>query len=159
MAEERSIRARCPLWAKLLLILSLAANVAVLGLYLGHGMRDERAVGSRHVHWIVKLMPEHRRDFVQTTFDARRDDLRAATATRARDMRALVVAIRAEPFSPETVQSEMRKRRESRDQRNDIIQTTLLEVLTALTSEERAAFADNLEDGLKRRAERRQARD
>lgn len=158
MAEEGTTRAGCPTWVKLLLILSLAANIAVVGLILGHGMRGkEQVAGNRQVHWIVKLMPEDRREFVEKMFDERRDELRATSANRRRDMRALVTALRAEPFSPETVVSEMRKRRESRDSRNEIIQSTLVEVLTALTPVERAAFADNLEEQLKRRAEKRRA--
>jgi len=158
MADTETTGRACPTWMKALLIVSLAANIAVVGLYVGYGMQDkpERSA-NRAVDWIVRLMPEERRDFVQKAFDARRDELREARAGRARRMQAILAAMRAEPFSPEALAAELRRRGENRSARDEIIYGTLTEVLTALSPDERMAFVDNLEAKLREVAERRRA--
>ena len=67
-------------WLKSILILSLAINVVVVGLFVGHLIRkDPGGQGaSSQIRWIIKLVPEDRRDFTKTHFRDIRDDLRAA---------------------------------------------------------------------------------
>ena len=145
-----SNRAGCPSWMKIALVTSLVINVAVIGLFVGAGMkRDGREGGAnRQIGWIIEIVPESRREFTKAKFDARRDDLRKARAARAKHMQEIVAAIRAEPFAPETLEYAMRMRRAAGEERRTIVHTTLTEILVEFNPDERGQFADELEERL-----------
>ena len=105
-----------PSWMKVALVASLVANVAVIGLFIGAGMKKgDRPEGgaNRQIEWISKLVPSDRKEFTEGKFEEKRDELRKARADRAKHMEAIVTAIRAEPFSPEALEYAMRLRREA----------------------------------------------
>lgn len=147
---EGKAQGRCPAWLKAALVVSLAANVTILGLFIGSKMKgDEDVYGAnRQISWILKLVPEERHDFTKAKFEARRDDLRKTQIERQRQMEAIVRSIRAEPFSPEELGRAMRLRREAGDERRVIVHSELIELMVAFSATDRQLFADRLEERL-----------
>ncbi|MEM9062388.1 MAG: hypothetical protein AAGD13_18160 [Pseudomonadota bacterium] len=134
-------------WMKILLILSLAANLVVAGLYAGHVMnRDEPRRGAdNQIRWIIKLVPEARRDFTKEHFRGIRDDVRAARMKRVDHMAAIVEAIRVQPYSADVLEVALQARRDGSQSRQTIVQKHLVSLLTEFSDAERAEFAANLE--------------
>ena len=109
-------RKKWPLWAKGLLVASLALNVLVMGLFAGHMLkkRDARVMGSQQLSWILKFVPEERRDFTKAHFKQFRGELRAARRAQRETMDRILDTIRTEPFSAEDLQAAMNARLETR---------------------------------------------
>ena len=143
-------RTGCPMWIKALLVVSLAANVAIAGVFAGALMKDKERGhgGSRQVEWILKFVPEERRDEAEALFESRRKELRDLQRSSMDDMTAIVEAIRAEPFSPETLNAALSTRRASRRARDEVVQGGLVELMQNFNAEERTHFADRLEERL-----------
>jgi uncharacterized membrane protein len=138
---------------KIALAVSVALNLAVAGLALGARMAD----GPRHgMPRDLSFGP-----FSEALSDQDRRALRRSLAERAGEFResrqaaraefeALLVALRAEPFDPPTLKGALAAIEARSAQRlelgRDLIETRLI----SMTPEERAAFADRLERGLRR---------
>ena len=91
--------AGCPRWAKFLLIGSLALNAAVIGLYIAQPMKDRKGSGqNRQIEWILKLVPEDRRDFTKEIFASIRGDLRVLQDKRIEHFDQIISVIGTEPF-------------------------------------------------------------
>ena len=144
-------------WLKLVLIVSLAINVIVVGLYAGHLIKPESTArgADNQIRWIIKLVPEARRDFTKEHFRGIRDDMRAASMKRGEHMDAIVAAIRAEQFSAEGLEQALQSRRDGSQTRKELVQRQLVTLLDAFTAEERAEFADNLDVYLAKMKEKR----
>ena len=80
MAEHSTEAAHPARWPKILLILSLVVNIVVIGLFAGHLMKPEQSGrgADNQINWIIRLVPETRRDFTKAHFRTIRDDVRAA---------------------------------------------------------------------------------
>ena len=154
-------RSGCPMWVKALLVVSLVANVAVAGMFAGAAMKHDKRGhgGARQVEWILKFVPEERRDEAEALFESRRKELRELHRDSMDDMTAIVEAIRAEPFSPETLDSALTTRRASRMARDEIVQGGLVELMQSFSAEERKVFADRLQERLDRWKKKRQQGD
>lgn len=137
----------CPIWVKALLALSLVANMAIAGLYVGQMSKTkERKRGTeRQISWILKFVPEARHADAEKLFDGKRDEIRTLYRDRGKYLDEVIVAIRAEPFSPETVVAAMRARRENSGARRLIVEQTLVDLLQTFNADERAYFADQME--------------
>lgn len=148
---------RCPFWVKLLLVVSLVANFAVVGLFAGAVIKVRKGDrgGSRQIEWILRFVPEERRADADALFEDRRDEVRKLRRESIEDMNAIIRAIRAEPFSPETLASALEARRASTMRRREVIQDGLVELMTGFNASERAHFADALEAKLETWAKRR----
>ena len=143
-------------WPKLFLILSLVVNVVVIGLFAGHAMKPETSGrgADNQINWIIKLVPEERRDFTKQHFREIRDDVRAAYMQRGDHLAAIAAAIGKEPFSAEELEAALQARRDGSQQRQVLVQSQLVSLLTEFTPAERAEFAENLEGFLERLKER-----
>lgn len=64
---------------------------------------------------------------------------------------AVISGLRAEPFTPEAIASELARQRTALSRVQEVSQEALLARLQAMSGEERRAFADRLEAGLRRR--------
>lgn len=152
-------RQGCPVWMKGLLVLSLVANLAVVGLYVGHTMnkKDKPRGPNREISWILKMVPEARYEETKAGFDALRDDLRKANGERRRHLVVILETIRREPFVREDLEVVLRKHRETSGMRREIVHTQLVETMAMFSAAERAAFAENLDVQIKRLMQRRAA--
>ncbi len=151
-------RAGCPGWAKLLLIGSLALNVAVVGVFAGSMMNksDKRGGAGNQIEWILKFVPENRRDFTKAHFKAMRSELKAAHQMRRENIEQILSAVRAEPFSVEALQSAMDSRLDTKINRNRLVQDGLVTLLEQFTQDERVEFAQKLEARIKKAQQRRE---
>ncbi len=149
--------ARSPGWMKLLLILSLTANLLVIGLVAGRELRGDEPRGGteRAVGWILDLVPDDRRAMAEAHFADVRARTGAADADRGALMDGIVAAIRAEPYEPAAVRAAMAAYGDSRAQRWEVLRERTASLLAGFTPEERAAFADNFEERMNRWRQRR----
>lgn len=148
--------ARSPRWMRLLLVMSLTANLLVIGVVAGHELRRDHPRGAdRAVGWILELVPEGRRAMAEAHFAEALAQVDAADRERAGDAAAVLAAIRAEPFEPAAVQSAMAGYGAARAERWAILRERMASMLAEFTPAERAAFADRLQDRMSRWRKRR----
>lgn len=143
-------------WPKILLILSLAVNVIVIGLFAGHTIQREPSVRGpeRQINWIIKLVPEAQRDATKEHFREIRDDVRATYKQRGEHLLAIAAVIRSEPFETSALEAALQARRDGSQARQELVQSHLVELLEGFSPEERTEFAGNLEGFIERLRER-----
>lgn len=137
---------------RILLPLSLGLNVLVLGVVAGallHGPdgRPPRAV-DLSLGPLTRALEQSDRQAIsaQIRKDIRRGALAAdSRAGRSGDLRALLEAIRAEPFDAGAISAHLAAQRVRVQTWGDAAERALLARLTAMTPAQRAAFADRLE--------------
>ncbi len=141
---------------KLLLVLSLTANLVVVGIIAGRELReDDRRGSSRAVTWILDMVPEDRRAMAEAHFAEARAKLDTPDDDRGADLAVVLAAIRAEPYDPAELQSAMAALGASRAERWAVLRERLASLLGQFTPAERAAFAENFEDRMNRWRKRR----
>jgi uncharacterized membrane protein len=171
-------RARAtPIWLRVALGVSLALNLAVLGIVLGSVGRDRmddmrshggaEMQGAEGMRWggrtprgsesamalspyVAALPAQDRRAIGREVFGQARSEGIGLRELRA-SVEAVIVALRAEPFTPDTVATELARQRTALSRVQEVSQAALLERLQVMSVEERRAFADRLEAGLRRR--------
>jgi uncharacterized membrane protein len=145
------------------LALSLALNLTVVGLVIGSAARDrwEDRRGAREgpsrgdtaavmTPYAVALPPAERRALGREVLGRVRDEGIGLRDLRA-SVQAMAGAVRAEPFRPEDVATELTRQRTALGRVQEITHEAILARLSAMTADERRAFADRLEDSLRRR--------
>ncbi len=146
------VRRRSPIWMRALLIASLAVNVAVIGVVTGYKMKDgedTRAL-SRQVSWIVRMVPDHRKEFALTHFAGFREQLIASRMAQMGDLDRILAAVRTDPFEAQELRVALEVRRASSDSRRVIVHEGLVTLLEQFEQEERLTFANNLEARLEK---------
>jgi uncharacterized membrane protein len=141
-------------WIKVLLVTSLAVNLAVAGLAIGAVLRHGDMMGHRADRasqfgglYTSALSREDRRAIWQQMRGPKgegrpsRDDIRA-------DFAAVVQALRADPYDPGLVRDIVGRQFEAGLARQQAGQALLLERIEAMSPAERAAFADRLAERL-----------
>lgn len=144
--------AGCPLWAKGLLVASLAANLGVAGLAIGHSMKErgpDLGVG-REIAWIVRLVPEDRRDMTKRHMRVIRDELRESGFERQQHLEGIVSAIRTGAFDASALDAILVERRNAAARRQALVHDRLTTLMVQFSTEERTVFADNLQVQLDR---------
>jgi uncharacterized membrane protein len=157
-ASDKPVRRGAPGWMKLVLILSLTVNLLIAGVVIGRWLAgDERPRGvDRTIGWMVRVIPEERREMAEAYFDAARPQLEAARAERMDQFGAVLQAIRTEPFDPAALGSAMTATLETRSSQRAIVYDRFATLLAQLTPEERAGIADRMEAWVNKRAAERQ---
>lgn len=145
-------------WIMPVLILSLAANLLVVGIVAGamlspdgprRGGDDQRAIrGVLGEPFIRALPPAERRAMVRDVFGNRDKFREGREALRSRVQRFLA-ALRAETFDRAELERLLGEQREAASRRQDLGEQLLLDRLEAMTQAERAAYADALTEQLK----------
>lgn len=160
MAEAHAIRST-PRWVTLLLLLSLAANLAVLGLIGGAviGVRDADEEAARRLPFLLRVMPETRHDEALALMEESRAEREVLEQARAAAEAELLAAIRAEPFEPARLDTALAARTEATNERRGLVRAHMLELAGRMTPSERAEMADRMERMLAGWRERRQARE
>ncbi|MGV6802590.1 MAG: periplasmic heavy metal sensor [Ruegeria sp.] len=154
---EKSQRQRR--WMPILLIFSLGMNLLVAGLVLGTVLRFRGGPDG--------IPPGFGPALYRALPDADRKDLRGELADQHRrgakkrsdDFRALGTALRAVPFDRKSVQVLLDEQARSNDQLQEAVQQQWLSRISTMTDQERAAYADRLEEVVKRRQDRRKRKD
>lgn len=153
--------ATVPGWLKIVLVLSLALNVAVAGLYLGRSTRPEvRLYGSdQRIARIVAQMPESRKAEAAAYLAEKRKDIQALRPESRKVREEWLAAVKAEPYSLDSAKAAINRRVELSMKRRQIVYDAMAEFLAKMTPAERAAYADALSESMARWRKRREARD
>jgi len=161
-ALEPKAPSRTPRWVKIVLVLSLAFNLMIVGVAAGGFAGKDRKGGPRGGPdrvsvpgdlapraFIAAIPKEDRMELAQTFRDRVRPEDGRRAELRAR-VQALLVALRSDPFDPEAISVLMREQRATILERQEKGQMVFLEYLTGLSADERSAFADKLEKSIRR---------
>ncbi|MFY0679386.1 MAG: periplasmic heavy metal sensor [Thalassovita sp.] len=143
-------------WMKVALFASLAVNVAVIGIVVGTvarvGSDDNRRpprMDEVSGPYTRALTGEDRRRISQR-LKKEQGELVPNRAQLRSEFTAMVAALRSTPFEPEAVSVVLERQRQIGAKRGELGHQLLLEHLTEMSDDERAAFATRLEEGLKR---------
>ncbi|QIE45277.1 periplasmic heavy metal sensor [Pseudohalocynthiibacter aestuariivivens] len=150
MAEEQHVRPRMSGRLRLLLTLSLGLNLLVVGVVAGaaintHKWRDH---GGRHEMMggpLTRALSDEDRRAIGRAMRAARPDKSETRAERGAAMTALLSELRRVPFDPVALAAKMEASHAKMRDRVAQGQALLLDRLTAMTDEERAAYADRVE--------------
>ena len=148
MAEDAQTPVpRSPRWMRIVLGLSLAPNLVVVGIVGGALLRFGGPAGflppsvSLGAAMYRELPKEERRAIVAET----RKSTSARPMRRGKEAEALAAALRAEPFDPAAVQQVLSGQVEARRDWHQSMQAAWLTRVTEMSAEDRRAYADRLE--------------
>lgn len=144
-------RSGAPRWMRLVLVVSLALNLLVIGAVAGAAITGGGPWRGMEAHggpMARALTPEDRRILRQRSLEAR-GDLRDGRRAHRAAMQELVTLLRATPFDAEAVEAQMRVVRVMLGERMAQGQSLLLDRLSDMTPAERAAYADRLAEALR----------
>ncbi|MEM7630561.1 MAG: periplasmic heavy metal sensor [Pseudomonadota bacterium] len=150
---ETNIRARSPLWVKVLLALSLAINLAIAGLVAGLVLRGDgplRGTGpglSYALPYIIALEREDRRAVMGEVRST--PDLPNRRSRRAQ-FDDMLVALRSEPLDRAAIRAVLARQADGVARVQDVAQEAWLDRIAAMSLAERQAYADAVEDVLKK---------
>lgn len=154
--------ARAPRWVTVLLVLSLAANLLVVGLVAGAWLRGgPPGTAGRDPGFgpFAEALSDDDRRALRRAFLTRMPEMREHRMAMRADMQAVLAALRAQPFDAAALDRAMDTALSRLGDRISVGQSLLLDRITAMDSAERAAFADRLETALARGPRQRQGRD
>jgi hypothetical protein len=157
--NDTSTSAKSPLWIRLMLLVSLALNLLVVGVVAGFFIsggpekrvdRSPRDIGSVYMRALdSEDRRALRRDFMSGLASQGRD--REAVVT---DLQAALTVLRASPFDATAFRQAMADQSKRRSQREEIGRQALTARVADMTDSERAAYADRIEKGLAELAQR-----
>ena len=139
---------------KIALAVSVTLNLLLAGLIAGAVLRhehgggpdDDRAAFAPY----LDALPRSDRGELRAEMFRRMPDLRDLRRERADDFRAFVTALRAEPFDPDAAEAVLERQVGRAAHRLEEGRDLFLERLTAMSDEDRLAYADRLEKSLSR---------
>ena len=133
---------------------SVALNLLVAGVVAGAILREggprDRMVRDLDLGPFTEALSQEDRAALRRDFVARMPELGEARRAMRAEFRDLLVLLRADPFDPEAMREVLAGQRARMQERIDLGQELLLQRLSAMTPEARQAFADRLEDRLRR---------
>lgn len=154
---------QAPGWMKLLLVVSLLGNAAVVGMVAGNMMHDRRGPDepglSRQQSRILQMVPEARRSEAREILMSHSADNDADRAAMRASQQDIVAAIRAEPFSADRLMAAMAARQAAGSRVWEASYRQLAEIAGKLTAAERGEMADAMEERFRRWTERREGKD
>lgn len=145
-------------WIMSVLLLSLATNLLIVGVVVGamlspDGPRrtdgDQRAVRGLIGEPFVRALPTDMRRALIRDVVQNRSQFRESRESLRQRFEAFLAALRAETFDVEEATRLLGEQRNAAIRRQELGEQLLLNRLTEMTFEERAAYADALEDALK----------
>jgi hypothetical protein len=147
---------------RIALVLSLTANLIILGLILGAAFgrdRDrpgrEAALADIGLNPFVAALPGADRRAIGRALIAHAGDLRQNRQAFRKDFEDLLAALRAEPYDPAVARAALESQRARISERQDLGRELLFERIAGMGQAERAAFADALADAVRRGPHRR----
>ena len=148
-------------WTRGLLIVSLTLNLIIVGIIGGAALRHSgsgaRPADVRELSFgpfTAALSPEDRAE-LRRSFLTGGHDLRGMRHGARAEFEELFLALRAEPFQLEAVAAVMQRQAARLTEGIGLGQDLLLQRIGQMTAEERAGFADRLEQSVRRGPGRR----
>ncbi|MEM9583404.1 MAG: periplasmic heavy metal sensor [Pseudomonadota bacterium] len=144
-----------PRWMRLLLVLSLGANLLVIGAFLGAKLsggapsgKAERGAHQMSLGPYGRALSKEDRAALRAAFSDRRPWFKQSRQQMREIGRELVAAMRMTPFDLAVVEQLLSKQSEMQSAFQAEGRGLLLERIEAMTPDQRAAFAEKLEKGL-----------
>lgn len=147
-------------WVTPLLFVSLALNLLIIGAFAGamlspdgprrHFGEDGRALRGVVGEPFFRALPADERRALVRDVVANRDRVRESRVSLQRRLDAFLAALRSEPFDRDQVARLMTDQRQAAIRRQELGEELLLNRLAAMSAEERAAYADAIEERLQR---------
>lgn len=157
MTQEPVKSTSCPRWVKIALAVSLAGNLLVAGMAGGMiwqgGKSGPPRISDAGGAYTQALTPADRRDIGKVIGQSIRDRQSGRAAVLA-EYRGMLEVLRSEPFDRAAAEQVLKRQAQIFEHRRQVSETALLERLESMTPQERAAFVERLEQGVKR-SERR----
>ncbi|TYB81025.1 periplasmic heavy metal sensor [Maritimibacter fusiformis] len=162
-SDDKTTAARRPrTWPKVLLALSLAMNLAVIGAILGAHFRDGRdarrfpppdRMQTRDSGFgpYLDALPRDARMRIGTALRDRDAPIEADRAVLGREFDQMLTALRAQPYDPGVLAAVLEGQRARVAARVDAAREIMLAEIAAMTPDERATFADRLEARIDRK--------
>jgi uncharacterized membrane protein len=142
-----------PRWMKIALVISVALNLAVAGLvlgaWLGDGPRKGMPRDMSFGPFSEALSDADRRALRKGLMD-RMGEFRSSREAARADFEALLVALRADPFDAVAMTTALTAIETRNAERLALGRNLIATRIAEMTPEERQAFADRLEKGLRR---------
>lgn len=155
MAETDTKTKGVPLWVKLLLVMSLALNLAVIGLVGGFFMRTkERGPGPGAVNYALPYIASLKHEDRKAIGDALR--LKADSGqimgrrSRVADYREMARLLRADTLDVEGVEALLERQQNAAQGRQTAAQGAWVAIVTGYSLEERLAYSERLETFIER---------
>ncbi len=144
MSEERKKKFR---WMPVMLAVSLACNLLVVGVIAGTALRFRDGGGVRFSQGfgpaLYRALPDRdRKAFRSELADRHKHGARG----RSQDLKALSQALRSVPFDAEEVQVLIESKAQERADVHKALNQIWLVRVTEMSDEERSAYADRLEE-------------
>ncbi|WP_299830758.1 periplasmic heavy metal sensor [uncultured Roseobacter sp.] len=158
MQDTTPKRPRISRRIKVILGLSLALNLAVVGLIAGTALRhgDEKRGGPRSagfgaygLPYMIALPQEERRSVIQAVRAGKKGDLPDRAARRALYLETLAT-LRATPFDAQALSDVVTRQAQTAIRVQQVAQNAWLEVVANMSDAERAAYAEEIEEVLRR---------
>jgi len=161
---------QAPGWMKLLLIVSLSANVAIAGVVGGKAIRhwqhgvtsgkwqNEPGLDRRQTR-ILRMVPDARREEARAILLARQDEYRTAREAMRAAQQDLVEAIRQDPLDTDRLAAALAERRQASGRMWGIGYEQMAEIVRGLDAAERAELAKRLEERTRRWMKRQERRE
>ncbi|WP_296477840.1 periplasmic heavy metal sensor [Roseinatronobacter sp.] len=149
--EQTKPKRRIP-WLKLALVVSLVLNVLVIGMLWGVMTRTTQQ-GSLLRSSVAALPAQDRRELRRATGAILREARRQSEGSAGAPQQMLT-ALRAEDFDPEAFSDALRQAQDRLLRISNQMHDQLLEKVSAMSLEERHAYAASLEDRIKTRPAR-----
>ena len=144
-------------WLMPLLFASLAVNLLIAGIvagFLAAGPGGRKGDDMRQAGEVIgapffRALPQADRRALLADAMRDRDNLRENRRQLRDRFERLLGALRAEPFDPEAVRRVLAEQRRAASERLDIGEALLIDRLSGMTPEGRAAYADRLAEGMR----------
>ena len=149
-------------WTRILLVVSLALNLAIVGIVAGAMFSDGPKNGSQRfdlsVGPLTRAMEPDQRDSLRAALRDSGAFQRADRAAIRSDMNALVATLRAADFDADAFRAALTRQRARLQNAQDAALDAVTQSVSDMSAPERAAFADRLEEQLRRGPPPRQTR-
>lgn len=149
------VKPSAPRWMKVALAVSLAVNLAVAGLVAGAVLKDgppHRAAAGQDFGFgpFTDALSKADRAALRQGFLSAAPEFRDQRRQARAEFDGVLAALRAVPFDAPGLRALLDAQHARAMSRFEIGRTLIYDRITAMTPEDRAAFADRLEQGLKR---------
>lgn len=142
---------KSPRWMRILLVLSLGLNLLIIGGIVGTTLhREPSGHAERALGPFARAFEDEHRDAFRARLKDRAEPLRQNRSEARKAFKTLLGTLRAETFDVAAFQDAVARQVKELSAFQTIGQDALAEQLSAMSLDERRAFADRLEKGFRR---------
>lgn len=146
-------------WIKMALGLSVAANLFFLGLMGGKLLEGKPERRDAAPNSFLETLSEDRRTEVKAYFAEMREDRKASRQTTRNAWAAVREAMTADPYDRAALEAAMDQVMQARTERSQARYAKMVDFVSTMSAEERAAFSNAMSERWRKRRDRRQSRE